>query len=285
MDQNKVMRENLSIQLPDGRRLGYAEYGLQSGQPVLFFHGTPGSSYIHTDMAATAKQCGIRLIAVDRPGYGLSTPQSGRLALGWADDVVFLMEALAISKFSIIGFSLGCMYALACAYSLAERVTKVMLASPLAPVGEPNMAECLPASLRGLYVLAQSNPVELRKTFSAIAPSAEALLTALPSFVGEWDKPVLLNRAYEFLADYTRALRSGIDGVASDYELAYDWGFSLREIKTQIKILSGTSDQNAPLAMSQYLASQLPNCHLDILQGEGHYALYGHWDEILNEVA
>lgn len=272
----------LSIQLPDGRRLGYAEYGMRSGRPVLFFHGSPGSSHIHADMAEIAKLREVRLIPVERPGYGLSAPQPGRSILNWADDIATLTDVLGISQFAIIGFSGGSSYPLACAYKYPHRVTKAVLAGTLAPLDAPDMNACLPPVIRDLFALARSSPEELRKTFAAIAPSADSLLNTVSALAGDWDKKILAARAQDFEADYAKALLVGVEGVASDYELASaDWGFPLGEIRSEVHLWSGTSDQNTPPAMTNYLASQLSNCRTHILQGEGHYALYEHWDDIL----
>ena len=60
---NRHTRENQSILLPGGRRMGYAEYGAPNGRPVLFFHGAPGSRHIHANMAGIALQQGVWLIA------------------------------------------------------------------------------------------------------------------------------------------------------------------------------------------------------------------------------
>ena len=100
---HRLSREDQSILLPDGRRLGYAEYGALGGRPVLFFHGAPGSRHIHADMADVVTRRGIRLIAVERPGYGLSDPQPGRSMLDWPGDVAVLADTLGIAQFSIIG--------------------------------------------------------------------------------------------------------------------------------------------------------------------------------------
>jgi pimeloyl-ACP methyl ester carboxylesterase len=64
-----------TIRLRDGRRLGYAEGGDPAGRPLLYFHGWPGSRVEGRlgDEAARAK--GVRLIALDRPGMGLSDYQ------------------------------------------------------------------------------------------------------------------------------------------------------------------------------------------------------------------
>jgi pimeloyl-ACP methyl ester carboxylesterase len=75
------------LRLADGRRLGYAEYGARAGAPVMFFHGTPGSRRVARWAGAVARRRGIRLIAPDRPGFGLSDFQRGRTLGAWPADV------------------------------------------------------------------------------------------------------------------------------------------------------------------------------------------------------
>lgn len=281
MHENTSDINGKTIHLPDGRRLGYEEYGVASGVSVLFFHGAPGSSYVHTDIAEIAAQRGIRLIAVDRPGYGLSDPHPGRTFLSWADDIAALTDMLGIARFSIIGFSGGCPYALACAYKLPDRAKKIVLVGALVP----GVTEGVPDITSGLYALAQANPDELRATFIAAAPSALALLGVMASSGGDWDKQVLNDRAAEFELDYTRTLLNGIEGMASDFILfSGSWGFSVEGIDTEVLLWSGTADQNTPLAMTHVLAAQLANSKTFMLPDEGHFALYGHWDEILEQL-
>ena len=76
---------DLTFSLADGRLLGYAFYGPEGGRPVLYLHGTPSSrlepliiniwGHSLTDLL---QQYNIRLIAVDRPGMGLSTFDAAR---------------------------------------------------------------------------------------------------------------------------------------------------------------------------------------------------------------
>jgi len=279
------MHINLSIQLPDGRQLGYGEYGLQGGSPVLFFHGAPGSGRIHTDMGEIAEQCGVRLIAVDRPGYGVSDSHRGRTFLSWVKDISVLMDALKISQFSIIGFSAGTPYSLACAYGLPERVKKIALVSTLAPVSVPGVMEGMSPMARGLYELAQKDPSGLSAAFAAVAPTARALLEAMSASAGEWDKKILLNRASAFELEYTQTLLNGIEGLASDFILnAGDWGFPIEKIEAEVYLWSGGIDQNTPPSMTHYMAALLCNSHVYILENEGHFVLYAHWAEILNHM-
>jgi len=64
-----------TIRLPDGRGLAYSEWGDLAGRPVVLLHGTPGSRLICLDEDATLA-AGVRLLTMDRPGYGLSDPRA-----------------------------------------------------------------------------------------------------------------------------------------------------------------------------------------------------------------
>jgi pimeloyl-ACP methyl ester carboxylesterase len=56
-----------------GRELAWTEFGVREGAPIVVLHGSPGSGYDFEGVSETAVRKGVRLIAVDRPGYGLST--------------------------------------------------------------------------------------------------------------------------------------------------------------------------------------------------------------------
>src|SRR5260370_16845179 len=72
-----------TLQLHDGRMLGYAEYGPGEGTPLFYFHGYPGARLEAGFLAKAAAQAGLRLIGVDRPGMGLSSFQAGRPFFDW----------------------------------------------------------------------------------------------------------------------------------------------------------------------------------------------------------
>src|SRR5262249_46557626 len=75
------------IRLRDGRWLGYIDCGDPGGVPVICCHGKPGSrlDFIFNDYLC--RELGLRLIAPDRPGFGLSDFRPNGSFLGWADDV------------------------------------------------------------------------------------------------------------------------------------------------------------------------------------------------------
>lgn len=76
------------FKLNDGRKLGFVEYGNPQGKPLFFFHGWPGSRFSGKETDKAAKNIGVRIISVDRPGIGLSDFKKDRQLLDWPYDVI-----------------------------------------------------------------------------------------------------------------------------------------------------------------------------------------------------
>ena len=87
-----------SIILPDHRKLGYSVYGAMGARPVLYFHGTPSSRlelnflFEHgINLEKYLSDARLQLIAVDRPGMGLSSFNGNGSFLSFADDIIHLL--------------------------------------------------------------------------------------------------------------------------------------------------------------------------------------------------
>jgi len=113
------------VQVRDGRGVGFAEWGDPAGPPVLAFHGGPGSRLMATGCERAAGELGLRLVCLERPGFGLSDSAPSRTLIGWADDVADATRALGIEQFVVVGVSAGAPYALACGARLPELVRRV----------------------------------------------------------------------------------------------------------------------------------------------------------------
>ncbi len=119
------------FQLPDGRRLGYDEYGSSDGKSLFYFHGSP-SSRIKSTLFISEElllSLNVRLFAVDRPGMGLSDFQTNRRILDWSQDVIALVNHLGMERFSILAYSLGGPYGLACGFAIPQHLHKVGVVS------------------------------------------------------------------------------------------------------------------------------------------------------------
>jgi pimeloyl-ACP methyl ester carboxylesterase len=95
----------------DGRRLGYALWGEPGGTPVLLVGSSPGSRLLCPDLPATLA-AGVRLVTVDRPGYGCSDPDPHPGMARWVADTGALVDHLRLGRVGLVGWSGGGHFAL-----------------------------------------------------------------------------------------------------------------------------------------------------------------------------
>jgi pimeloyl-ACP methyl ester carboxylesterase len=276
------------FRLRDGRALGYTEYGDPGGTPVFFFHGSPGSRLQRHPDASIASELGVRIITIDRPGYGLSDFQPERTLLHWPADVAQLADALHLERFAAIGLSGGGPYLLACAYAMPERLTAAIVVSGMGPLDEADALEGVMPSMRlGLGIVRRApwlarlalepaarilrlNPIAVKKLLPVSMPKADKEAFARPD-IQAIDQQ-----------DLTEAYRNG--GQALHWEvltLTRPWGFRLEDIHTKIHLWHGEQDTTVPAKLARYVARTLPDCEPHFYPGEGHTLIYHYWREIL----
>jgi pimeloyl-ACP methyl ester carboxylesterase len=265
------------LRLPDGRVLGVERFGAKAGAPLLYFHGLPGSRLDFRSEAATFAAAGVELIAVDRPGFGLSTPLRGRSLLDWPRDMEALCDRLGLERVVVLGYSSGGKYSLACAFALAERVA---LAGVLAGTGPPEMPGfdegmigadrlALTLALRarplarafwgGVRLLAQHRPRAVMTSFARDLSGPDR---------GRMEEPAVRRAVLDSLRE---ALRPGAAGTVDDYVIeGRPWGFDPAEIRVPVRIWHGDGDGVVPLAHSRWLAERIPDAELNVIAGAGH---------------
>lgn len=91
-----------TLALPDGRKLGYAQYGSPTGRAILYLHGLPGSRVEAVQFDELAVRLGGRIIAADRPGIGWSSPQPNRTVLDHAKDIEHLAQHLELDVYGVL---------------------------------------------------------------------------------------------------------------------------------------------------------------------------------------
>jgi pimeloyl-ACP methyl ester carboxylesterase len=274
-----------TLTLADGRRLGFAEWGAPDGRPVLWHPGTPGSR-LTFPAPEVAARLGLRIVATERPGFGRSDPQPGRSILDWPKDLTALADHLGISRFAVAGWSGAGPYLLAAAHRLPERVTTVAMIGCIGPLDAPDAERGMAWSRRAYFALLRRTP----KLAAALVRTAfdrrnvEPFYRAMTRGLAEVDQKVLSRPEVwsAQIAAVSEALAPGFDGFFAELRLAAaPWGFSLAEIRPPVYLWHGTEDASTPLSMAQYMASRLPHATLRILEGEGHFLLFDHAEQIL----
>ena len=268
------------VRLADGRTLACLQLGDPAGLPVLYFHGYPGSRLEARVAAADIDRLGLRLLAVDRPGFGQSTFQPGRTVGAWAADVAALADQLALRRFSVVSISGGAPYALACAAKLPARLDRVALLCPLGPLdGEDDRAGMLVQD-RLLLALASHAPPLARAVVRVLThwmrQDAERYIRFMLAGMMSPDRDLFADPGYHSLMKESsgEALRQGGRGPAWELTLiARPWDFRLQEVRVPVSLWQGLIDQILPAAMARRLAAALPGCNARYLPGEGHLSL------------
>jgi pimeloyl-ACP methyl ester carboxylesterase len=275
------------LEVPDGRRLCYAEYGDPNGTPIFVFHGNPGSRLLWGMIPGSPFLPNIRLIAPDRPGYGQTDFVEGVTTLkNWPSDVTALADALGIEKFAVLAPSGGGPFALACAWKMPERLTAVGLFASVGPF-IPETDKNINPIVRTMWSNASKVPglfkVQMR-LFAWLAKKAPRLYVkmVLQEF-SETDKRdyARLDVGNMIQTDRNEGYRQKGIGTWYDMLLPTKWPIPLNEIKAKVFIWWGEEDMSAPLAMGQYMAEKIPNCEATFIKGVGHFWIFEHLPEML----
>src|SRR4051794_3073750 len=130
------------------RRLGFAEFGPPRGRAVVWLHGTPGARrQIPAEARILAEAMDLRIVGIDRPGIGSSSPHVYDNIAGFAKDFEVVATSLGLDDVLVIGLSGGGPYALATGALLPDRVRAVGVLGGVAPtVG----ADAIPGGLVGI---------------------------------------------------------------------------------------------------------------------------------------
>lgn len=275
------MKEDEQVRLPDGRMLGYADYGDPGGAPVIYSHGWPSSRYQAKLLHDLAADRGLRIVAADRPGVGLSDPMPGRGFASWPQDVAHLADTLGIGRFRLLGTSGGGPYALATAAALPERVIAAAVLCGAPPFGDPADRADLHWTYRTL--------IGLKRLRRAVTP---AVIAASRGMIGRgidrapmtWLLRSIPPSDREAIADagcwesvtrsYLEAVRRGAANVLVEGELYLEpWGFSPEDIRVPVAFWHGLADKNLPCEVAKKLAARIPGAEGHWEKEQGHYSL------------
>jgi pimeloyl-ACP methyl ester carboxylesterase len=282
-----------NIAVGDDRQLGFAEFGDPQGRAMFWLHGTPGARrQIPVEARAYAERKHIRLIGVDRPGIGSSTPHQYSNVLAFAEDLRTIADVLGIDQMAVIGLSGGGPYTLACAAAMPERVVVAGVLGGVAPtVG----AEGIGGGLMGLgSKVAPALPlIGLPLRLAAVGlvhmirPIAPVALYAYARISPEGDRRLLERPEFGamFLDDLLNGSRKQLAAPFADIAVfAKDWGFRLDEVKVPVRWWHGDKDHIVPFAHGEHVVSRLPDAELYVLPGESHLGGLGVAEEILGSL-
>jgi pimeloyl-ACP methyl ester carboxylesterase len=273
--------------------------GDPAGVPLLYLHGTPDSRLARPADDAVAARAGVRLLALDRPGYGGSDSLPADAAPGTgplAHQVASVLDELAVERTALVAWSGGTLAALAVAARLPERVSALGVVAGLVPrqaYDDPVVREAGAERLRTLELadtLPRGQLGEAVAPLLAPYPCDHAL--ALEHQAEHRDPAGALELASvaggtDRMADaLVEAVRHGLAGIAADLEAqARPLDIDLVAVGCPTRLWYGTADAVTPPAFGEWYARELPAATLDLVSGAAHYLLFTRWAEILGTLA
>lgn len=289
-----MLRDSQVLALADGGTAGFAEYGAPDGRPVIALHGAPACRLMFAVADASAKAHGLRILAPDRPGYGL-TPSNVGASLAertlWLTAVV---EALGLDHFALLGISGGSPYAVSLAATFKDRITGLALVSPMGPVAdyaESPEAKSEPVSfLHDHFFMHMPYRTWLTHPLGDLSAwmfrhGPEMFTNLLPKLATSADARILSKPevAQTMRTMTLEAFRQGGAGGTADLEIfGRPWGLDFSDISAPAVVWQGTDDHVVPPQAARWLAGQLPNCTLHSLEGAGHFWVFEHVEDVVS---
>ncbi len=268
------------FKLSTGRTLGFAEFGDLSGTPLFYFHGWPSSRVQGELMDETGKRRGLRIIAPDRPGIGLSEFHPGRTLTDWPSLMRELAEHVGAEKFYVLGVSGGGPYALVCAHAMPERLlgASVVCGAPsLRSVGTDGLFWAYKLAMWAQHRLPHALWPGLRvSAWVAGRKITQWPQTFLSRFYAAEDRRALQDeRMHRIMMQSGReALLGNVSALRLDGMIYQsDWGFDLGEIQMPVRFWHGDEDWNIPLGLAQKTAALVPGAIFTVTPKDGHYSL------------
>ncbi len=287
-----------TVPLTSGRRVAVRTLSAEAGsRTVVFCHPAPGSGAFDPDPSETAGR-DVNLLAIDRPGYGLSEPV---VAGEWASvysaaadiaEVLMRRTPALTAPVGVVGWSAGGRVALALAARHPELVDRVVV------VGTPAPHEAVPwipaEHAAGLEAL-EGLPVEqvhalLGEMLAGAVPDDPASEEALAIVgAGVADAQALASPGVKArLAGMLReAFRQGAAGMAADIAgfSLQPWGFEPGEVHAKTLLLYGASDPVAGHRHASWWHARLPNARVEMVPAAGHMLLIPMWRRVLSHLA
>jgi len=274
--------------------LCWQEYGIPDGHPVFYCHGFPASRLEARKSHTAARELGLRVLSLDRPGFGRSTFDPDRKLADWADSVRVVADAEGIDRFALMGVSGGGPYALSAAAGLGERVERMVLVCPLGPLAEPGSEAGMRGPATAFVRLSRSRPRLAERLYRGLAGPLfrifpGAVLNMLVGAAPDVDRTALRKTEHRriILDSIREAFRQGARGPAHDLALfTRPWGFDPAAITAPADLWHGRLDRTVPCRHGEWIANRLPHRETHLSDSEGHFSLpLEHMHSILKALA
>jgi pimeloyl-ACP methyl ester carboxylesterase len=258
---------------------------------VIWLHGTPGARrQIPHEARTFALEHQVRIVGIDRPGIGSSTPHVYSEIRAFARDLDSVADALGIDDMAVIGLSGGGPYALAAGAEFGERVRAIGVLGGVAPTKGPDAIDggLVALGVRLSWALRWGRVplgLTLGALIRAVRPLGSQALELYARVSPEGDRQLLGRPELKamFLDDLFNGSRRQFHGPIADViAFTKDWGFLASDVRVPVVWWHGDADHIIPFLHGAHMVSRLPKATLRPMPGESHLGGLGIAEEILS---
>ncbi len=264
--------------------------GDPDGTPVVLLHGTPDSRLARHPDPSIAAAAGVRLVAVDRPGFGRSSADEHATPIGFSGDVEAVLDHLGIATAHLLAWSAGTIWAVGVAAALEDRIASLTAVGGLVPFeafSDPSVRSAAGDTRLGMIDTAAEVGPQLAAEMIGplLVPDPATPVTALEhrSETGDAELSAIPGADVAMVAAACDAVGNGPGGLIRDVAVQFTpSGIDFAGIGVPARFLTGDHDTICPPAFAEWYARELPRGTADIVTGAGHGLLLTHWRTILS---
>ncbi len=276
-----------TLPLPDGRQLGYATEG--TGFPVVYFHGTASSRLEIQLLKQLTQNNKLRLIGIDRPGYGLSTFKDRTRLRDFVPDVNALTDHLNLDKFTVLSWSGGGPFALTYTALFPDRVTHTILvgcpALPFNPAMAHNNNPLAKFAMKSPLIAKFGLGLFRKSVFNANRDIDNYLASrGGKNMVADWPKPdacffadpAWLKLMYGAMEEGFRQEGNSVKAVYQEHMLFMKLcNEPLSQIpEGKVTLWQGAQDKTCPVDNAHKIAQLLQGAKVEVFADEGHCVMF-----------
>lgn len=246
-----LKKESKLIQIND-LSVSYIYEGPEDAPVIVFLHGFPLNKSIWNDQM-DALRGHYRVMAYDVRGHGDSAEGTGRFSMEmFAEDLISLMDALAIERASLVGLSMGGYIALEAIDKYPERFSALVLANTQCAADKPQPNNRKPSDIFKEMGREKWADERLTKLFS---PTSQAHLPGRLAAV----KAMIMGIS-----------NTALISVMHAFNHRKETCHALGNIAVPVMILVGREDVVTPVAASELMKIAMPKAEMHIIENAGH---------------
>lgn len=257
-----------------GRRLYYYAAGTRgAGEPVLFLHGFPTSSYLWNAVVRCMPE-GHRIIVLDQLGYGRSDRPDGASVsvAAHAGRALEVLDALQVPQACVVGHDLGGAVAQWIAVHAPARVSRLALINSTGGSAWPRWRTRVARSLIGV---ARQLPAPLL--------AGEAYASLLRGFTDRDEGRRALD---QFLRPFAHPLgRDPLLAHLAAQEPSDTASLALHTVRAPTLVMRGARDPFVHAEISEQIAASVPGTTLEVVADASHFLPLDRPDRVAASVA